>query len=254
MKLVFLGTGTSHGIPMIGCDCAVCRSADPRDGRTRPSAAVQYEERTILIDTAPELRLQCVANGIRRVDAVVYTHHHADHIMGLDDLRRFNALQKAVVPCYGMAETLAHLARAFPYAFQDDPEYPSAKPLLEGRLLDGPVDLFGQTMIPLRLYHGKMAVLGVRFGGLAYCTDCSQIPPESLTLLEGLEVLVLDALRKRKHPTHFNLEQAVQMATTIGARRTYFTHIAHELGHAETNTDLPKGMQLAYDGQVVEVG
>lgn len=252
MKLIFLGTGTSHGVPMIGCDCAVCRSADAHDRRLRAGAAVGYGGRTVLIDTPPELRLQCLANDIRRVDAVIYTHHHADHIMGLDDLRRFNELGGGAIPCYAAGETLGRLRVLFDYAFEDDPDYPSAKPLLEPRRIDGPFDLFGERVVPVRLLHGQMPVLGLRFGRLAYCTDCSEISDQSLELLTDLEVLVLDALRIRPHATHFNLDQAVAMAGRIGAKRTYFTHIAHELGHEQINGRLPEGMKLAYDGQVVE--
>ncbi|MFQ6049221.1 MAG: MBL fold metallo-hydrolase [Phycisphaerae bacterium] len=213
--------------------------------------AVQLAGKTILIDTTPELRLQCLANDIRRVDAVLFTHHHADHIVGLDDLRRFTDLQDQALPCYGMPETLDHVASMFPYAVRDDPDYPSSKPRLELRPIDGPFELFGQRIVPVPLWHGSMKVLGFRLDRLAYCTDCSAIPPESLRLLEGLDVLVLDALRRRPHPTHFNLDQAVEMARRIGAKRTYFTHIAHELAHAETNAALPAHQQLAYDGQVV---
>lgn len=251
MKLVFLGTGTSHGIPMIGCDCAVCRSPDPRDKRSRPSVLVQWDDFNVLIDTTPELRLQCLANGITHVEAVLFTHHHADHVAGLDDLRRFNWIQRTALPCYGMAITLDRLQRMFSYAFVEDDTYPSAKPELSLHEVSGPFELGGREVIPIPLLHGRMPVLGFRFGPLAYCTDCNFIPDDSMRLLEGLEVLVLDALRRRAHPTHFNLEQAVECAHRIAAKRTYFTHIAHELAHQATNDELPAGMQLAYDGLVL---
>ena len=253
MKLLFLGTGTSHGIPMIGCDCSVCRSSDSRDKRSRPSVVVQYGGRSVLIDTAPELRLQCLDCNIEHVDAVLYTHHHADHIAGLDDLRRFNVSGQGPLPVYAAQDTLDRLTVMFDYAFRYDPDYPSAKPALEPRLIDGPWDLYGQRVEPIPLLHGELPVLGFRFGRLAYCTDCSRIPDASWKLLADLDVLVLDGLRKRPHPTHFNLEQAVEAAGRIGARQTYFTHVAHELGHAETNANLPPNMALAYDGQVVEL-
>jgi len=253
LRVVFLGTGTSHGIPMIGCRCEVCTSNDPHDRRTRASILIQRGERALLVDTTPELRLQCVACGVARVDAVLFTHQHADHIVGLDDLRRFNALQQASLPCYGSKHTLDVLRRMFPYAFADDPEYPSAKPHLTLHPIDGPFELFGMPVVPVPLWHGRLPILGYRVGRFAYCTDCSRIPEESIERLGGLDVLVLDALRRRPHPTHMNLDQAVATAHRIGARRTFFTHIAHELMHEAVNAELPAGMSLAYDGQVIEV-
>lgn len=252
LRVVFLGTGTSHGVPMIGCRCEVCTSPDPRDRRMRPSVALQWSERTVIVDTSPELRLQCLAGGITRVDAILYTHAHADHVTGLDDLRRFNALQKAVLPCYGSPDTLDVVLRMFPYAFTDDPLYPSAKPRLSLHPVQGPFALFGTPVVPIPLLHGSMPILGYRIGRFAYCTDCSDIPKASWPLLEGLDLLVLDALRRRPHPTHMNLEQAIVAATRIGARRTLFTHIAHELLHGPVNAELPAGMALAHDGLVAE--
>ena len=252
IRVVILGSGTSHGIPMIGCDCAVCTSSDPRDRRTRPSIAVDYGDRTVLVDTAPELRLQGVANDIQRVDAVLFTHHHADHVTGLDDLRRFNWLMQAPLPCYGLPDTLEVIRRMFLYAFEDDPGYPSHKPDLRLLPIEGDaLDLFGRTIIPVPLMHGPLRILGYRFGSIAYCTDCNVIPEESLELLRDLDVLILDALRRRPHPTHFNLEQAIEVARMIGARRTLFTHIAHELKHESVNAELPPGMEMAYDGQII---
>ncbi len=252
MKVTFLGTGTSHGIPMIGCDCDVCTSNDPRDRRMRVSIAVEYEDGcTILVDTTPELRLQCLAHDVRRCDAVLFTHHHADHITGLDDLRRFNWIQGQPIECYGLPSTLDRLTRMFDYAFTHDPDYPSAKPHLIIRPVDGAFEVCGKRIVPVPLMHGPMEILGFRFGRFAYCTDCNAVPPSSMPLLEDLDVLVLDALRVRTHPTHFNLEQAVECARRIGARQTLFTHIAHELLHERTNHQLPEGMALAYDGQQV---
>lgn len=252
-KVVLLGTGTSHGIPMIACDCPVCTSSDPRDRRTRASLYVDYGDRAVLIDTAPEFRLQSVAAGVRRLDAVLFTHHHADHVCGLDDLRRFNAVMRGAVPCYSSPETAVRLKRMFRYCFDPDPNYPSTAPKLTLHEIDeAPFELFGRRIVPIPLMHGALPVLGFRFGAFAYCTDCSLIPESSLERLRGLDTLVLDALRRTPHPTHFNLEQAVAMAGEIGARRTLFTHIAHELKHEETNADLPAGMALAYDGQVID--
>lgn len=251
-RVILLGTGTSHGIPMIACDCPVCTSSDPHDKRTRTSVLVETGGRAILIDTPPELRMQCLASNVRRVDAILYTHQHADHITGLDDLRRFNALQETALTCYANAPTAHVLQRMFPYAFTNDPSYPSAKPELMLAEIDGPFEAAGITVTPVPLLHGALPILGFRIGRFAYCTDCSTIPESSYDLLADLDVLVLDALRIRPHPTHFNLAQAIEAARRIGARRTYFTHIAHELPHAQTNASLPATMTLGYDGQVIE--
>ena len=253
MKVTLLGTGTSHGIPMIGCDCAVCTSNDPRDRRTRTSMYVQYGDLDLLVDTAPELRLQCLACNVRRIDAILMTHHHVDHLAGLDDVRRFNWMQGTSLPIYALPSTLQRIRQMFSYAVVEDPSYPSAKPSLELIPLDGEVNLGGHRIVAVPLLHGQMPVLGFRFDGLAYCTDVSFIPDESMPLLADLEVLVLEAVRHRPHPTHFNLEQGLAWARRIGARQTYFTHVAHELKHAETNAALPPDMQLGYDGQVIEL-
>jgi phosphoribosyl 1,2-cyclic phosphate phosphodiesterase len=250
LRLTILGSGTSHGVPMIACDCPVCTSADTRDRRTRASALFSFDGRHLLVDTSPELRLQCLACGVRQVDAILFTHAHADHIVGLDDVRRFNWLQHGPLDVYAEAATLARIRTMFRYAFEDEPEYPSAKPVLNPVLITGPFELFGRRVIPIPYRHGSQTVLGFRIDDMAYCPDCSFMPDESRALLKDLEVLVLDGLRRRPHPTHFNLEQAVQEAQRIGARRTYVTHIAHELPHAATNAELPAGIELAYDGLV----
>lgn len=252
IRLTVLGSGTSHGIPMIGCDCAVCTSDDPRDRRTRTSVVFGYEGHNLLVDTSPELRLQCVECGIRRVDAVLFTHFHADHVAGLDDVRRFNWIQGGPITLYGDAATLTRARQMFAYAFVDDPDYPSAKPELTTAPLDGPLELGGRHVIPIPLRHGSLPVLGYRVGDIAYCTDCNSIPDGSRELLRDLDILILDGVRRRPHATHFNIDQAVEEARQIGARRTYFTHIAHELKHVETNAQLPAGMELAYDGLVCE--
>ncbi len=252
LTITVLGSGTSHGVPMIGCDCPVCTSADPRDKRTRPSITIGRGRTVLLVDTAPELRLQCLACGVTRVTAVLYTHYHVDHLAGLDDLRRFNWMQGGAIPCYGQPATLDRLRSMFPYVFRPEGDYPSAVPRLALHAIDGPIEIEGVVVTPIPLLHGRLPVLGFRVGNFAYCTDVSEIPRDSWRLLEGLEVLILDALRKRPHPTHFNLDQAVAHAEKIGAGRTFFTHIAHELGHEATNRELPAGMALAYDGQGIE--
>jgi phosphoribosyl 1,2-cyclic phosphate phosphodiesterase len=250
VEILFLGTGTSAGIPMIGCHCAVCTSGDPRDRRTRPSVLISYGGTRVLVDTAPELRLQCVANRVDMIDAVVFTHAHADHIMGLDDVRRFNALRRGPLDVWAEASTHDTIGRGFAYAFRGpDPAERVFRPHLVPREIDGPNAIEHVTWTPVRLFHGDMPVLGFRVGRLAYCTDVSRIPDESFDLLKDLDLLVLDALQHRSHATHFNVAQAVEAATRIGAARTLFTHIAHGLSHARTNAELPQTMKLAYDGQ-----
>jgi len=249
MEVVILGSGTSHGVPMIGCACAVCRSDDPRDRRMRPSVFVRSGNTRILVDTTPELRLQCLANHIESIDAVLFTHHHADHVTGLDDLRRFNWINRKPVPCYGSARTIENIRRMFAYAFDAAPDSPHSRPKLElTEIGQEPFDIDGVRITPIPLMHGPLPVLGFRIGAFAYCTDCSEIPVGSLGVLRDLDVLVLDALRLTPHPTHFNLEQAIEASWRIGAKQTYFTHIAHEIGHAKIDAGLPEGMHLAHDG------
>jgi phosphoribosyl 1,2-cyclic phosphate phosphodiesterase len=247
-----LGTGTSHGVPMIGCECAVCTSDDPRDKRTRTSVHVAYEDGySILVDVSPEVRVQCLANGIKRADAVLLTHHHADHIAGMDDLRRFNWIQNSEVPVYGQPETLEVVRRMFAYAFDANPAHRSSRPAISLHPIDGPFELGGHRIVPVPLLHGEMPVLGFRFGPFAYCTDVSRIPEGSVPLLAELEVLILAGLRYRPHPMHFNIEQATAWARRIGARATYLTHLTHDISHAKTSAELPDGVGLAYDGQVL---
>jgi phosphoribosyl 1,2-cyclic phosphate phosphodiesterase len=251
VELTILGSGTSHGIPMIACDCPVCTSSDPRDKRTRASALFSFDDCSLLIDTPPELRLQCLACDVRRIDAILLTHAHADHITGLDDVRIFNALQQEALDVYGNAPALERLQAMFRYAFDVDCDYPSAVPSLRAVVVEGTIDAFARPVIPIPYAHGPVAVFGYRVGKIAYCPDCNGIPDSSRPLLEDLDVLVLDALRRRPHPTHFNLDQAIAEAHRIGARQTVFTHIAHELGHAATEAALPAGMIMAYDGMVL---
>jgi phosphoribosyl 1,2-cyclic phosphate phosphodiesterase len=255
VRVLFLGTGTSHGVPMIGCDCPVCRSDDPRDARTRPSIYVQLGDGTcVLVDTTPDLRTQALRHDIRRVDAVLYTHAHVDHVMGLDEVRRFNVLSRQPVPAFGDAATLGSIRQAFSYAFEPHAPRGGGVPDLRCWTIGGGAFCLGrQEVQPIPLRHGPWWVLGFRFGAFAYLTDCNAIPDSSLARLSGLDTLVLDALRHRPHPTHFSLTEAIAMAGRIGARQTYFTHIAHEIGHADVSATLPSGMALAWDGLAVSV-
>lgn len=254
-KMVFLGTGTSVGIPTIGCGCPVCQSTNPKNRRGRCGLALGLPEGTLLIDTTPDLREQLLRERIALVHAVLYTHEHADHLFGLDDVRVLTYYLGRKLPLYCEAHVEARIHKSFDYAFSDPAETGgSSIPHLETiRIGLEPFDLLGTRFTPLRLYHGKFRVLGFRFGNIAYCTDVNGIPDASLEALKGVEVLVLDALRHKFHPTHFNLTQAVEMAKRIGARQTYFTHMAHDLEHEETNAGLPPGMELAYDGLRIDL-
>lgn len=252
LELLFLGTGTSAGVPMIGCHCGVCGSDDPRDKRMRASALISHNGRRVLVDTTPELRLQCVANSIDMIDAVVYTHAHADHIMGLDDIRRFNALRPGPMDVWADVPTHQTLTRCFEYAFNEpSPEQKVFRPHLRRRFIEGPFTVGDMQWTPIPLFHGDMPVLGFRIGRLAYCTDVSRIPDESFPLLENLDVLVLDALQHKRHATHFSVEEAIEVSRKVKPRQTLFTHIAHALPHDLTNRQLPKGMRLAHDGERV---
>ena len=253
MRITFLGTGTSHGVPMIACDCATCHSPDPRDTRLRSAIYVEAPGASVLVDAGPDLRTQALRHRITRVDAILFTHGHADHILGLDDVRRFNAVMAGPMRCYGDGATLDDIRRMFSYVF--DPRTPEAGGLLrlDLRLVDGPLTVGDLTIQPVPLMHGARPILGFRFGSFAYLTDCNEIPDGSWPLLEGLDVLVLDALRVRPHPTHFSLDEAIATASRIGAARTFFTHMCHDLPHAPTDARLPAGMALAYDGLVLEI-
>jgi len=257
MQLTFLGTGTSFGVPQVGCDCVVCRSTDPRDKRTRVGAVVRTERATILIDSPPELRLQLVDTGIQHVDAVLYTHEHADHVNGIDDLRAFSVRRRQALPCYGPAETLERLRTGFPYIF--DPAvlaHPgTSKPHLELHPVPAgcEIEVAGERVLPLAFPHGHFRVFGYRFGPLAYVTDAKLIEAAEREQLRDLKVLVLNALWWRTHPTHLSIGEAVQTAQQLGVERTYLTHLTHETGHAELAAQLPAGVFPAYDGLTVEV-
>ena len=253
MRITFLGTGTSHGVPMIGCECATCRSTDPHDNRLRPSICIETSGARVLVDAGPDLREQALRHRIARVDAIVFTHGHADHILGMDDVRRFNALMDGSMPCYGDAATLEDIRRMFSYVF--DPATPKGGglPQLDLRVIGGPFSVGDIHLQPVPIWHGRRRILGFRVGGFAYLTDCSRIDEAAWPLLERLEVLVLDALREKPHPTHFSLSDAIETAARIGAARTFFTHMAHDLPHEATNARLPDGMRLAHDGLVLSM-
>ena len=253
-ELILLGTGTSVGVPMIGCGCDVCLGGHPRNQRTRCSIALGLPEGNLLVDTSPDLRAQLLREKIGLVHAVLYTHEHADHLFGLDDVRLFPFYLGHSVPMYCEPQVEKRIRQTFDYAFRKEPTtHAGAVPQIELRSIGlEPFSLLGQPIVPVRLKHGpRFEVLGFRFGNVAYCTDVNEIPAATWPLLEGLDVLILDALRPRPHATHFSLEQAIEVARRLQPRRTLFTHVSHELDYESTNAQLPPGMELAYDGQRV---
>jgi len=253
LTITVLGSGTSVGVPSIGCHCEVCTSNDPRDKRLRPSVFIRYRGRGVLIDTTPDLRQQALRFGIERVDAILYTHAHADHILGLDDVRPFNFYQQAPIPIYATPETLNTIRRCFTYVF-DGRRSQSSRPRIEAHQIgEEPVELFGLEFLPVRLQHGEGTCYGFRFGKAAYLTDHSEIPEESKAKLRGLDVLFLDALRRRPHPTHSTVEQSLRYVEELQPKRAIFTHLCHDLGHAKTEAALPAHVRLAYDGMVIPV-
>jgi phosphoribosyl 1,2-cyclic phosphate phosphodiesterase len=252
-RVTFLGTGTSHGVPMIACDCPTCRSTDPRDRRWRPSLLVEMADGTVvLVDTSPDLRTQALAFDVRRVDAVLFTHAHADHVLGLDDVRRYNVVQGVSIPCFAAAQTVAEIRRTFAYVF-DPPQQGGGVPRVDLFAIGGAFCLGRQAIVPVPVMHGTQPVLGYRIGPFAYLTDCNAIPDSSWPLLDGVQTLVVDALRDRRHPTHFTVAEALEVIERLRPRRSYLTHICHDLPHEATNARLPAGVELAYDGLVLEI-
>ena len=253
-RVLVLGTGTSHGVPMIGCECSTCRSTDPRDRRSRASIYIQIDGGpAVLVDTTPDLRMQALTHGIKRVDAIVYTHSHADHIMGLDEVRRFNVLQKATIPCYGDERTLDDLRRIYTYVFDPATARGGGIPQVVTARVAGEFCIGAATFVPVPLLHGSRTILGFRVGSFAYLTDCSGIPDASWPLLSGVKTLILDALRTRPHPTHLSLDQALAVVQRLKPERALFTHMCHDLPHAATCAQLPPDVQLAYDGLTFEI-
>jgi phosphoribosyl 1,2-cyclic phosphate phosphodiesterase len=282
MRFHFLGTGTSAGIPSIGCDCGVCTSADPRDQRLRAAAAITFQdhaaaptppheskERTILIDAGPDLRQQALRAKLTRCDAILFTHNHVDHTFGLDEVRRFNVTQRAPVDLYAEEHTLEFLRRVYQHVFDPAKNINDSfvASVIAHRLPASltPFDLYGLRITPIRLLHGRLPIVGYRFDAspgsmlsapwlpLAYCTDVSAVPPESWPLLRGLSTLVLDALRHRKHPTHLTIDEALTIIDRVEPKAAYLTHMAHEVSHAETEATLPEGVSLAHDGLTLGV-
>lgn len=252
MKVTFIGTGTSQGVPVINCNCAVCRSNDPRNNRLRTSITIQTDQTTLLIDTTTDLRQQLLRHPVPKVDAVLYTHAHADHICGIDDLRAFNFITNQRIPAYGNRETIGRLKDIFSYAFGNGRLVPGL-PNLEARIVDSPFVVNELEIIPLELLHGSSAVLGYRIGSFAYCTDVSAIPEHTMAGLKNLDVLVLDALRHKPHPTHFSINEAIAAAGQIGALKTYLIHMSHNVDHEKDGKLLPEEIYFAYDGLTIDL-
>lgn len=265
LELIFLGTGTSAGVPMIACECPVCRSDDPRDQRSRASVLVRYRDETgrlrqFLIDASPEMRTQVIRHRIDRLDGVLFTHSHADHIFGIDDLRRFNAVMRAPLDIFAEADVMDRLRSMFSYIFEPHKNVNQSfvAALIPHVVVAGEtLQLFGATWTPLRLLHGRLPIVGYRVdhGGksIAYCTDVSSVPPQTFPLLNDLDVLVIDALRYRHHPTHMTVDQALDVIDQVGAGCAYLTHIAHDILHADLEPRLPAHVRLSYDGLVHRV-
>jgi phosphoribosyl 1,2-cyclic phosphate phosphodiesterase len=251
IRVTMLGSGTSTGVPVIGCGCPVCTSPNPRNKRWRPGLKLEIGERVALVDTPTDLRAQALRFGLPRVDAVVFTHAHADHVFGLDEVRIFNFRQRAAIPCYGSAATLQALRRTFAYVFEEGQEG-GGKPQLELIEIEGRFSLLGQEVVPVPVWHGNLEVYGYRIGNFAYVTDCKAIPEASFDLLAGVEVLILDALRYRPHSTHLSVNEALEVAARVGAPRTVLTHIAHEIDHEAPAVALPPGVEFGYDGLILD--
>jgi phosphoribosyl 1,2-cyclic phosphate phosphodiesterase len=252
MQVLILGSGTSHGVPMIGCACTVCLSDNPKNRRFRPSIAVRHEGKTVLVDTTPELRMQALSFGLTRVDAVLFTHTHADHIFGLDDLRRFNDLSGATIPIYGDEGILDDIKRIYAYVFTET-QAGGGKPRLDLRLVPEAFDLFGLRIESFYVMHGQLPVLAYRFNDFAYVTDVNHIPDAAKARLCNLDLLILDAVRFEPHITHFGLYQALEVVEELRPRQTLFTHLSHHFDHDRVNADLPPYAQLAYDGQTIDL-
>lgn len=258
MQITILGCGTSTGVPMIACDCPVCRSDDGRNKRTRSSILISKGEMNVLtnvlIDTSTDLRYQSLKNNVRHIDAVFFTHCHADHVHGIDELRSFNFVQKKSIPCYGDTNTLDSIKRMFSYIFGGNCSGGGIPQITLNRLSEEKnVQIGGISFTPISVIHGKLPILGYRFNRVAYVTDCSEIPAPSMDKLQGLDTLILGALRHRPHNTHFNIEEALNIVARLKPKRTFFTHLSHDVDYEKTSLELPEGVSLAYDGLIIEV-
>ncbi len=252
MRVVILGCGTSTGVPIIECNCTTCTSKDPRNKRTRTSILVETQGKSILIDTATDLRFQALTYGINRIDAVLYTHSHADHIHGIDELRVFSFIQKEIIPCYGSHETIAYIKRGFKYLL-DGSYGETGRPLVELFTTRDNFQLFGIDIVPVKIYHGDSIIFGYRIGKMAYLTDCSRIPDYSKEKLEGLDLLILSALRYKPHPTHLTVEESIKAIKEIRPKFALLTHMGHEIEYRELSRKLSKGIALAFDGMEIEL-
>jgi len=254
MKITVLGSGTSQGVPVIGCKCETCTSDNPKDNRMRASVFAETGGVKFLIDTSIDFRRQMLLNNLNDIDAVLFTHHHVDHIFGMDDLRQINQRLDKFIYIFGNQTTIDEISVTFRYAFDEELIKYKCVPLININVIKNEVFFFRDIkIIPIEVFHGRIRIFGYRLGNFAYITDASFIPDEEYHKLEGLDLLIINALRKRPHPTHFNLEQAVQMADIFKAKQTYFTHITHELKHDVINSGLPESMQLAYDGLTINL-
>lgn len=250
--LLFLGTGTSVGVPVIGCGCSVCQGDDSKNNRTRTSVALGLPAGTLLVDTTPDLRAQCLREQIGNVDAILFTHDHVDHLYGLDDIRPICFAKGSPLPLYCEERVERRIRQAFDYAFQQAPNRTGGLPKVTiNRISEDPFELLGASVVPLRLRHGSLDVLGFRFGNLAYCTDTNHIPEKTWPLLENLDTLILDCLRPSSHPTHFSISEAIAVAERVAARRTFFIHMSHEIDYESLSSQLPAHIQLAYDGLAI---
>ncbi|MDH5542752.1 MAG: MBL fold metallo-hydrolase [Nitrospinota bacterium] len=251
IRVLFLGSGTSTGVPMIGCDCATCKSVNPKDKRLRSSVLMRWEdggiERSVLIDTSTDLRQQALNNDLKRIDSVLFTHAHADHIHGIDELRSFNYLQNQIIPCYGSEHTLSRIKTMFDYIFTGT-EPGGGKPRLSLHPVSGGFDLFGRRVESLPAMHGKLEVFGYRVGSVAYITDCNFIPETTLKKMEGVKLLVIGAVQISRHVTHFKIDEAIDISRRVGAEKTYLTHLNHQIKHDVVSCTLPENVFLAYDG------
>jgi len=252
IRITVLGSGTSTGVPLIGCSCKVCTSDNRKNRRTRSSIMISLEDSNILIDTSTDLRYQALKNGITRVDAVLFTHAHADHIHGIDELRSFNFLQKSAIPCYGSALTLERIKSMFSYIFTEH-SCGGGVPRLTMNEAHNGLEILGMEITPIEVLHGELPILGYRFANVAYITDCSFIPEASLSKLEGLELLILGALRHTPHSTHFSLDEALAVTRKLSPGRTLFTHMGHDLDYEVTTASLPEGVGLAWDGMTIDI-